>query len=63
MRIGILLIVSILFMGCGAVTHYAKRPDSSQIAMGMSQQEVVTILGKPEDISAQGDITYLTYAP
>jgi hypothetical protein len=60
-RIGIMLIVSILLVGCGTVTHYAKRPDFSQIAMGMSQQEVVTVLGKPEEISAQGGITYLTY--
>ena len=61
MKLVMLFIAAILLASCGTVTHYGSRPDLSQIAMGMSQQEVVAALGKPEEISAQGGLVYLTY--
>ncbi len=54
-----------LLSGCETVTHYAKRPDFSLISIGMSQQEVIEIFGKPEDMAAKEAVVYLnyTYAP
>lgn len=57
----VLFVVSYVLIACGTVTHYAKRPDFSLISMGMSQQKVIEALGKPEDISAQSGVVYLTY--
>jgi hypothetical protein len=61
----LLLSAAILSVGCGTVTHYAKRPDFSQISIGMSQQQVLAIMGKPEDIAAEKGTVYLnfSYAP
>lgn len=56
-----LLIVS----GCNPVTHLSHRPDFSLVSMGMSQQDVIGVMGSPETIAAQNGRVYLlyTYAP
>jgi len=41
--------------GCAAATKL------DDIRIGMSKPEVLTILGKPDSMSAQGNIEYLTY--
>lgn len=46
---------------CGTASNWGKRPDFTDISMGMSQQEVIEILGKPEDIEASGNAVYLNY--
>lgn len=61
MKFLIALLFALITSACGTVTHYGSRPDFSQINIGMSQQEVISALGKPEDISAQGGMVYLTY--
>jgi len=59
-----IFLIAVLFFvaGCETVTHYAHRPDFSLISMGMSQQDVIAVMGKPQDISAQGGRVYLQYA-
>ncbi len=52
---------ALILWGCGTVTHYGERPDFTQIAIGMSQQEVIEKFGKPEDMAAQNGVVYLNY--
>jgi len=60
-----LILLTLALMSCETVTHYAKRPDFSQISIGMSQKEVIEIMGAPEDMAAKDGTVYLnyTYAP
>lgn len=63
MKKGMLLTVTLLALtGCGTVTHVGAKPDFSTISTGMSQQEVIAELGKPEEIAATDGTTYLRYS-
>ena len=60
------MLIALMLIGCGTVTHLSYRPDFSLVEIGMSQQEVVSVMGKPETIAAhKGRVVYLlyTYAP
>jgi hypothetical protein len=57
----VLLILTVMLCGCESATHWSKRPDFTKIHIGMSQTEVIQAFGKPEDMSAQGKVVYLTY--
>ncbi len=46
---------------CGTTSHWGKRPDFSGISIGMSQQEVIGALGKPDDMAAKDGTVYLNY--
>lgn len=59
-------IISVLFLvlsisACGTTSHYVKRPDFSEIAMGMSQAEVIEKIGKPDDMAANEGTVFLNY--
>ena len=60
-----ILMFLVFISGCETVTHYAHRPDFSLISMGMTQHEVIEVMGPPETIAAQEGRVYLfyTYAP
>ena len=45
-------------IGCAMVTQ---APDFDKINMGMTKQEVIRSIGKPDSSSAQGGTEYLTY--
>ena len=55
------LFISVFLTACGTTSHYGKRPNFSQISMGISQAEVIQILGKPDDMSAIDGTVYLNY--
>ena len=61
MRRVFILIFSLTFLGCGTTSHYSDRPDFSLISMGLSQADVISILGKPDDMAAINGVTYLNY--
>ena len=61
MKIMTALILAIMLTGCAGVSHVGARPNFSEISIGMSQQEVIEKLGKPEDLAAQGGVVYLNY--
>jgi hypothetical protein len=44
------------FAGCDSTAQQL-----TQIRLGMTQQEVIAILGQPESMSAQGNVEYYTY--
>jgi len=44
------------FAGCDSTAQQL-----TQIRLGMSQQDVIAILGQPESMSAQGNVEYYTY--
>jgi hypothetical protein len=52
------MLLALLLTACAAPM---RRPDFSKISVGMSQQEVVTALGKPMSIAANDGTTYLQY--
>jgi len=58
----ILSVGSIFLISCGTVSHYGHRPDFSGINMGMSRQQVIGQLGKPDEMSAHGGLVYLRYS-
>lgn len=51
----------IFLAACSTPSHYGKRPDFSQLKVGMSHQEVVEIMGKPDETAASNNVVYLTY--
>ena len=55
------LFISVFLTACGTTSHYGKRPNFSQISIGISQAEVIQILGKPDDMSAIDGTVYLNY--
>ena len=55
------LFISAFLTACGTTSHYGKRPNFSQISMGVSQAEIIQILGKPDDMSAIDGTVYLNY--
>ena len=61
----LILLWLLVVTGCGTVTHLSYRPDFSLVSLGMSQQEVIGAMGRPETIAAQNGRVYLlyTYAP
>jgi hypothetical protein len=46
---------------CGTPSHYGRKPDFSKISMRMSQQQVIQIMGKPDEMSAQNGVMVLRY--
>ena len=55
-------LVTICFLTqCETPSHYGRKLDFSKISMGMSQQQVVQIMGRPDDISAQRGLVFLRY--
>lgn len=61
MKILISLFIVSFLSSCGTTSHWGKRPDFSHISMGMSQQEVIEALGKPDDMAAKDGTVYLNY--
>jgi hypothetical protein len=63
MKISILLCVAgtVLLTQCGTVSHYGRKPDFSRVSMGMSQQQVIQAMGRPDDMSAQRGLVILRY--
>lgn len=62
-KLGIILYSSLFALsGCITTTsHYGTRPDLSKLQIGMSQEEVINILGKPVNVAASEGVTYLQY--
>lgn len=55
-----ILLLSLLIAGCAANGHI--RPgDPTKISLGMSKEQVVKALGKPEYVSADGKTESLSY--
>ena len=61
MRLAFIFVLIFTLFSCGTTSHWGKRPDFSSISVGMSQQEVIEILGKPDDMAAKDGIVYLNY--
>lgn len=49
------LVLPLMFVGC-ATSH-----KMNYVSLGMTKQEVITALGRPSSISAQGGTEYLMY--
>lgn len=50
------LLVAVVIAGCATSSGRLNR-----IAPGMTRDEVVSVLGKPHGVAAQGDVEYLSY--
>jgi hypothetical protein len=55
------LALSILTFGCAAPGGHIKAGDPSVISVGMTKEEVIQKLGKPENVSADGQSETLNY--
>lgn len=61
MRVAMLL-VALTLSGCMTTTsHYGRRPDFSEVEIGMTRAQVIAILGKPVKVAAARGGTYLQY--
>ncbi len=56
-----LLVPCFVLALCGLLAGCFSASRLNEIKIGMSKDQVVTILGKPDSTSAQGNIEYLTY--
>ncbi len=50
------LILTVILSGC------ATTGKMNQVSLGMTKQDVISMMGSPDSSSANGDIEYLTYS-
>ena len=55
------LIAILLLVGCAAVPVGPKSTEMNKVSLGMSKNEVISAIGKPNRVSAKERITYLIY--
>lgn len=47
--------------GCSTTNSGFSKPDLSKVSVGMTKQEVIKAMGKPDNIAIQGEREYLEY--
>ena len=60
-KFSLVLLALLILSGCGTTSHYGKRPDFSLLSIGMSQREVIQMLGRPDDMASRDGTVYLNY--
>ena len=61
LRIIALLILTLQMLGCGTPGGHIKAGDPSLISIGMTKDEVIQKLGKPENVTAEGNSETFNY--
>ena len=58
----ILLLALVMFLSaCSTSNSGFSKPDLSKISVGMTKSEVISTLGKPDDVASDGDVEFLEY--
>lgn len=61
MKIFSILCLACLALGCSTTHRGFSQPDLTKVRVGMTRQEVVKAMGRPDSVAVQGNTEYLEY--